>query len=88
MMIEEFIFRCVILKELEIELILLFRILIDNVLDRRYIVESLSYKVVEVYYRFRNKEKMIVVLERLLKLEERTDFLIRKNYIEEVVKMF
>lgn len=88
MMIEEFIFCCVILKELEIELILLFRILIDNVLDRRYIVESLSYKVVEVYYRFRNKEKMIVVLERLLKLEERTDFLIRKNYIEEVVKMF
>lgn len=63
MMIEEFIFCCVILKELEIELILLFRILIDNVLDCRYIVESLSYKVVEVYYCFRNKEKMIVVLE-------------------------
>uniref|UniRef100_K1PIT9 Lupus brain antigen 1-like protein n=1 Tax=Magallana gigas TaxID=29159 RepID=K1PIT9_MAGGI len=75
-------------KELETELTPPPRILIDNAPDRRHTVESLSYKAAEAYHRSRNKEKMIAALERLPKLEERTDFLIRKNYIEEAAKMF
>lgn len=51
-------------------------------------MESLSYKVVEVYYNFKNKEKMMIVLEWLLYLKDRIDFLVWKNYIEEVVYLF
>lgn len=51
-------------------------------------MESLSYKVVEVYYNFKNKEKMMIVLEWLLYLKDRIDFLVWKYYIEEVVYLF
>lgn len=78
----------VTLKELETQLTPPPRILIDNAPDRRHTVESLSYKAAEAYHRSKNKEKMMAALERLPNLEERTDFLIRKNYIEEAAKMF
>lgn len=64
------------------------RILIENAPSHRYTVESLSYKAAEAYHRSKNKEKMIAALERLPDLQERTDFLIRKNYIEEAAKLF
>lgn len=88
MMTEEFTFCCVTLKELETELTLPPRILIDNAPDRRHTVESLSYKAAEAYHNSKNKEKMMTALERLPYLKDRTDFLVRKNYIEEAAHLF
>lgn len=82
------VYFCVSLKELDQQLTPQPRILIENAPDRRHTVESLSYKAAEAYHRSKNKEKMIAALERLRNLEERTDFLIRKKYIEEAAKMF
>lgn len=84
----KYTFGCVSLKELDQQLTPQPRILIENAPSRQHTVESLSYKAAEAYHSFKNKEKMIAALERLPDLRERTDFLIRKNYIEDAAKMF
>ena len=63
------------------------RILVENAPSYRHTTESLSFESAFNYYRLHNKEKMMAALERLPKLEERTDFLIRINYIEEAASL-
>lgn len=80
-------FYFVVLKEFDQPLTPLQKILIDNAPSRRHTMESLSYKAAEAYHNSKNKEKMMTALERLPYLD-RTDFLVRKNYIEEAAHLF
>ncbi|XP_061181485.1 TPR and ankyrin repeat-containing protein 1-like [Saccostrea echinata] len=81
--------RYKLLKEdLERKRIPLPQILKENAPRKLHTVESLSFKAAEIYHRSKNKEKMKAALSRLPKLEERTDFLIRKSYIEEAAFLF
>ncbi|XP_062597185.1 TPR and ankyrin repeat-containing protein 1-like [Saccostrea cucullata] len=81
--------RYKLLKEdLERKRIPLPQILRENAPRKLHTVESLSFKAAEIYHRSKNKEKMMAALSRLPKLEERTDFLIRKSYIEEAANLF
>nr|XP_034304939.1 uncharacterized protein LOC105330431 [Crassostrea gigas]XP_034304942.1 uncharacterized protein LOC105330431 [Crassostrea gigas]XP_034304948.1 uncharacterized protein LOC105330431 [Crassostrea gigas]XP_034304950.1 uncharacterized protein LOC105330431 [Crassostrea gigas] len=73
--------------ELDQQLTTPSRILIENAPSHEYTVESLSYMAAEAYHRSKNKEKMMAALERLPDLRARTDFLIRKNYIEEAAQL-
>jgi hypothetical protein len=73
---------------LETKEIPLPQILRDNAPRNLHTVESLSFKAADVYHRSGNKEKMMAALGRLPNLKERTDFLIRKSYIEEAALLF
>lgn len=85
---EESYFCLGFMKELDQQLTIPSRILIENAPSHEYTVESLSYMEAEAYHRSKNKEKMMAALERLPDLRKRTDFLIRKNYIEEAALLF
>lgn len=85
---EESYFCLGFMKELDQQLTIPSRILIENAPSHEYTVESLSYMAAEAYHCSKNKEKMMAVLERLPDLRARTDFLIRKNYIEEAALLF
>ena len=75
------------MKDLEKDGIPIPQILVENAPNQRHTMESLSFKSAVNYHRLDNKEKMMAALERLPKLEERTDFLIRTNYIEEAASL-
>ncbi|XP_078333030.1 TPR and ankyrin repeat-containing protein 1-like isoform X2 [Crassostrea virginica] len=74
-------------EDLEKDGIPMPQILVENAPSQRHTTESLSFKSAVNYHRLDNKEKMMAALERLPKLEERTDFLISRNYIEEAASL-
>ena len=75
------------MKDLEKDEIPIPQILVENAPSQRHTMESLSFKSAVNYHRLGNKEKMMAALERLPKLEERTDFLIHRNYIKEAANL-
>ena len=75
------------MKDLEKDGIPMPQILVENAPSQRHTMESLSFKSAVNYHKLDNKDKMMAALERLPKLEERTDFLIRRNYIEEAANL-
>ena len=75
------------MKDLEKDEIPIPQILVENAPSQRHTMESLSFKSAVNYHKLGYKEKMMAALERLPKLEERTDFLIRRNYIEEAASL-
>ena len=62
-------------------------VLIQNAPRRHHSLEQLSYKAAELYHRAQNQPKMMGALSRLPKLEDQTNFLIRRNYIQEAAKL-
>ena len=75
------------LKDCEKDGIPIPQILVENAPSHCHTTESLSFKSAVNYHRLDNKEKMMAALERLPKLEARTDFLIRRTYIEEAANL-
>ena len=80
-------FNLFCLKDLEKDGIPIPQVLVENAPSQHHTMESLSFKSAVYYHRLDNKEKMMAALERLPKLEERTDFLISRNYIEEAASL-